>query len=89
MCRYFQAANPSSTQRHIYSVPLPKTGDTARTEPTALTDTSSAGFYEASFSPEGGFYLLSYRGPHAPWQRVIHVGDDSACPCPECAKADC
>ena len=81
MCRYFQAANPSSTQRHIYSVPLPKNGETTRAEPTALTDTSSAGFYEASFSPEGGFYLLSYRGPHAPWQRVIHVGDDSACTC--------
>ncbi|KAI0794726.1 dipeptidyl aminopeptidase [Fomes fomentarius] len=73
---YFQAANPSSTQRHVYSVPLPKLKSTERVEPTALTDTSSPGYYEASFSPQGAFYLLSYRGPHVPWQRVIHVGDE-------------
>ena len=47
-------------------------------ELTALTDTTSPGYYDASFSPEGGFYLLSYRRPHAPWQRVIRVGDDGA-----------
>ena len=45
-------------------------------EPTALTDTSSPAYYDAGFSPEGGFYVLSYRGPHVPWQRIIHVGDD-------------
>ena len=75
---YFQAANPSSTQRHIYSVPLPKLQTVEMVAPTALTDTSSPGYYEASFSPEGGFYLLSYQGPHAPWQRVVRVGDDGA-----------
>lgn len=73
---YFQAANPSSTQRHIYSVPLPKLTTAEEVAPTALTDTSSPGYYEASFSPEGGFYLLSYRGPHVPWQRIVHAGDD-------------
>ncbi|KAH9893599.1 dipeptidyl aminopeptidase [Cubamyces lactineus] len=72
---YFQAANPSSTQRHIYSVALPKLAGEAQAELTALTDTSSPGYYDASFSPKGAFYLLSYKGPHAPWQRIIHVGD--------------
>ncbi|KAI1783126.1 Alpha/Beta hydrolase protein [Ganoderma leucocontextum] len=72
--RYFQAANPSSTQRHIYSVPLPTLKSTNRVEPSSLTDISSPGYYDASFSPQGAFYLLSYRGPHPPWQRVIHVG---------------
>ena len=72
---YFQATNPSSTQRHIYSVALPKLAGEAQAELTALTDTSSPGYYDASFSPKGAFYLLSYKGPHAPWQRIIHVGD--------------
>ncbi|KAM5541328.1 hypothetical protein V8D89_004882 [Ganoderma adspersum] len=73
---YFQAANPSSTQRHIYSVPLPSLNNATRVAPSSLTDISSSGYYDASFSPQGAFYLLSYRGPHPPWQRIIHVGDD-------------
>ncbi|KAI8985642.1 dipeptidyl aminopeptidase [Trametes punicea] len=73
---YFQAANPSSTQRHIYSVPLPKLSGEEQAELEALTDTSSPGFYDADFSPQGAFYLLSYRGPHAPWQRIVHVDDE-------------
>ncbi|OJT13681.1 hypothetical protein TRAPUB_9780 [Trametes pubescens] len=72
---YFQAANPSSIQRHVFSVPLPKLITEAQAKVTALTDTSSPGYYDASFSPEGAFYLLSYKGPHAPWQRIVHVGD--------------
>lgn len=72
---YFQAANPSSIQRHVFSVPLPKLVKEAQATVTALTDTSSPGYYDASFSPEGAFYLLSYKGPHAPWQRIVHVGD--------------
>ncbi|KAI0630468.1 dipeptidyl aminopeptidase [Trametes polyzona] len=73
---YFQAANPSSVQRHIFSVPLPKLKTEEKVEVKALTDTSSPAFYDASFSPQGAFYLLSYKGPHAPWQRIVHVGDD-------------
>ncbi|KAI0765616.1 dipeptidyl aminopeptidase [Trametes elegans] len=73
---YFQAANPSSIQRHIYAVPLPKITDTEQADIQALTDTSAAGYYDASFSPEGAFYLLSYRGPQAPWQRIVQVADE-------------
>jgi dipeptidyl aminopeptidase len=45
---------------------------------TALTDTSSLGKFSADFSPEAGFYLLSYEGPNVPWQRVIKTNDPSA-----------
>lgn len=58
-------------QRHIYSVPLPTSNSTAVVKPTALTDVSSPAVYDASFSPQGGFYLLTYKGPQAPWQKVI------------------
>ena len=82
--RYFEAANPSSVGRNIFSIPLPldsnlKFTDVAPTPKlTALTDTSSLGKYSADFSPEAGFYLLSYDGPNVPWQRVIKTNDPSA-----------
>ena len=44
--------------------------------PVALTDTSVASYYSASFSPEAGFYLLSYEGPGVPFQKVIKIGDE-------------
>ncbi|KAA1470272.1 dipeptidyl aminopeptidase [Dentipellis sp. KUC8613] len=69
---YFQAANPSSVERHIYSVQLPGTESQEKQDaPKALTDTSAPSWYSASFSPEGGFYLLNYDGPNIPWQRVV------------------
>ncbi|KAF9814328.1 hypothetical protein IEO21_05171 [Rhodonia placenta] len=71
---YFQAANPSSLQRHVYSVPMPAISSSEAVAPTSLTDTSSPGVYSAEFSPEGGFYLLSYLGPQPPWQKVIEIG---------------
>lgn len=37
----------------------------------ALTDTSSPGFHDISLSPGGGYYVLQYRGPDVPWQKVI------------------
>ncbi|KAH9945746.1 dipeptidyl aminopeptidase [Amylocystis lapponica] len=73
---YFQAANPSSIERHIYSVPLPTLSSSGATEPAALTDQSSPAHFDADFSPEGGFYLLSYKGPQIPWQRLIEVNPD-------------
>lgn len=73
--RYFQAANPSSIERHIYAVPLPATGASKATEPTALTDASVPAFFSADFSPGGGFHLLSYDGPGVPWQKVTGQGN--------------
>ncbi|KAI0249668.1 dipeptidyl aminopeptidase [Lactifluus subvellereus] len=80
---YFQAANPSSIGRNIFSIPLPLGGDLKFTDVapipklTALTDTSSLGKYSADFSPDAGFYMLSYDGPNVPWQRVIKTNDSS------------
>ncbi|KAG6870802.1 hypothetical protein C0992_012414, partial [Termitomyces sp. T32_za158] len=48
---YFEAANPSSVERHVYSVPLPKDLKLKIKEPTALTDATKPAFYSTSFSP--------------------------------------
>ena len=44
--------------------------------PTALTDTSMASYYSATFSPNAGFYLLSYQGPGVPFQKLVKAGDE-------------
>ncbi|KAG5942872.1 hypothetical protein E4U53_007152 [Claviceps sorghi] len=62
---YFVGAKESSIQRHVYSVKLD--GSSL----TALTDTSSEGYYTVSFSSNAGFALLSYDGPKIPYQKVI------------------
>lgn len=36
-----------------------------------LTDVSKPGYFDVSVSPKGGFYVLSYKGPDVPWQRVF------------------
>ncbi|KAI0258657.1 dipeptidyl aminopeptidase [Gloeopeniophorella convolvens] len=80
---YFQAANPSSVGRNVFSVPLPldshaKFADAVPIPKlTPLTDTTSLGAYSADFSPRAGFYSLSYSGPNVPWQRVIKANDTS------------
>jgi dipeptidyl aminopeptidase len=62
---YFMATKESSIQRHVYQVKL--TGE----DLTAVSDTSSEGYYAASFSIGGGYALLTYQGPGIPWQKVI------------------
>ncbi|KDN43364.1 hypothetical protein RSAG8_06148, partial [Rhizoctonia solani AG-8 WAC10335] len=75
---YFQAAKHSSIARGVYSVSLPSTL-TSRApvpkpaEPVALTDDSTLSWYSASFSPQGGYYVLNYDGPAVPWQKVVGV----------------
>ncbi|KAK0202348.1 dipeptidyl aminopeptidase [Desarmillaria ectypa] len=65
---YFEAAAPSSVERHLYAVSL----DGGEVLP--LTDTSTLGYHSADFSPGAGWYLLSYHGPDVPWQRVVQAG---------------
>ncbi|CAK5273743.1 unnamed protein product [Mycena citricolor] len=77
---YFEAANPLSTSRHLYSVALPSLNLAATTKPKiaapiALTDTSESAYYSSDFSPEAGFYLLSYNGPGIPTQSVIQANN--------------
>ncbi|KAK0386167.1 hypothetical protein NLU13_6004 [Sarocladium strictum] len=62
---YFIATKESSIQRHVYSVKL----DGSDLKP--LTDTSSEGWYDASFSTGAGFVVLNYEGPKVPFQKVV------------------
>lgn len=82
--RYFIAAKPS-TERYLYSISLPsaeelkqiRSGPAKAASPTLLTDHpkgSQTGFYDVSFSPGAGFYLLEQKAG-IPWQRVEKVGD--------------
>ena len=76
--RYFRAASPTSIERNIYSIHVPIDAHSEAVErPTPLTDTSAASYYAASFSPNAGFYLLSYQGPGVPFQKLIKAGDES------------
>lgn len=63
---YFVATIQGSTQRHVYSVNLHDGGGL-----TAITNTTTEGFYAASFSTGASYLLLEYRGPGIPWQKVI------------------
>jgi len=74
---YFEAANPSSVERNIFSIPLPSAASTGIEKPKALTDISTPSSYDADFSPQGGFYVLSYNGPNVPWQS-IHQTENSS-----------
>lgn len=63
---YFVATKDGSTQRHIYTVNMRDGPSSIQ----AVTDTSEIGYYDPSFSAESQFMLLSYQGPHIPWQKV-------------------
>ncbi|VDC05083.1 unnamed protein product [Peniophora sp. CBMAI 1063] len=83
---YLLGAAPTSIERHLYSVPLPglaaakaeglEDDELAPLKP--LTDIAAPGYHSVSFSPEAGFYLLSYDGPNIPWQRVVKAGNESS-----------
>ncbi|EKM50720.1 uncharacterized protein PHACADRAFT_130177 [Phanerochaete carnosa HHB-10118-sp] len=73
---YFLATNPSSLERHLYSASIPKTNTTI-VGPNALTSHAMPGYYSASFSPQAEFYLLTYQGPNAPWQRMVQANNAS------------
>lgn len=62
---YFVSTKESSIQRQVYSVKLDGT------DLQAITDTSRAGYYAASFSSGSGYALVNYDGPNIPWQKVI------------------
>ncbi|SCZ93927.1 BZ3500_MvSof-1268-A1-R1_Chr6-3g08994 [Microbotryum saponariae] len=82
---YFIAANPS-IERHLYSIPLPKTtaelnalsqAGAELVAPTPLTDVTKMGHHTVSFSPFAGFYVVNYRGPDMPWQKLYKVDDQT------------
>jgi dipeptidyl aminopeptidase B len=65
--------------RQLLSVPIPGAADQELAGPTALTsnNTSPPSHYSAAFSPQAGFYLLSYEGPGIPWQKLININNQS------------
>ncbi|TGO30188.1 hypothetical protein BPAE_0007g00650 [Botrytis paeoniae] len=62
---YFVSTKESPITRQLYSVKLDGT------DMKAITDTSTEGYYGASFSKGAGYVLLDYNGPNIPWQKVI------------------
>jgi dipeptidyl-peptidase-4 len=67
---YYLGTTRHSTERHLYSVSW------ATGEITALVDDEVPAVYSASFSSEGGYYTLNYRGPDVPYQELYEVGKD-------------
>ncbi|KPM44158.1 putative dipeptidyl peptidase 4 [Neonectria ditissima] len=61
---YYQASTRHSTERHVYKVSW------ATQKITSLVDDSVPAYWSASFSSEGGYYILSYQGPDVPYQEV-------------------
>ena len=76
MGRYYTAAYPS-IDRHVYAETLPSTDNLAdfKPNPIAITDSANPGYFEVSFSPGARYYVLSYRGPKVPWQRMVEATD--------------
>lgn len=66
---YFLSTQYHSTSRHLYSVSY-STG-----EITSLVNDEEPAYYSASFSPAGGYYLLSYQGPNVPYQEMYATND--------------
>ncbi|KAJ3208491.1 hypothetical protein HDU67_006703 [Dinochytrium kinnereticum] len=40
-------------------------------------EVGTIGYYESSFSPEGNYCLLSYKGPDVPFQAIVKLGGDA------------
>ncbi|WWD21310.1 hypothetical protein CI109_105794 [Kwoniella shandongensis] len=75
---YFMAATPS-IDRHLYAATLPSTVEAEYEQQLTsitATDKSPPGYYETSFSPGANYYVLSYKGPEVPWQRLVSVTEE-------------
>ncbi|KXT18421.1 hypothetical protein AC579_8178 [Pseudocercospora musae] len=62
---YFTSTEHHSTERHVYSVNY----NTLEKKP--IVDDTVAGYWSASFSSRGDYYILSYQGPDVPYQEVF------------------
>ena len=68
---YYTASTHHSTERHLYHVSW-KTNKI-----TPLVDDSVPAYWGASFSSEGGYYILSYLGPNVPYQELYSTNSTS------------
>ena len=71
---YYISTERDSTERHLYSVSLTNPG----AKKTNLVDVGAPGYWGASFSTGGGYYLLSYNGPDIPWQKLYSISADGS-----------
>lgn len=67
---HFSSTKHHSTESHLYSVSY------KNFKTTPLVDDTVAGYWSASFSSGGGYYLLSYLGPDVPYQDLHSVESD-------------
>lgn len=61
---YYQSTEHDSTERHVYSISFDGTNK------KALVDDTLPGYWTASFSAKGNYYILSYNGPNLPYQKL-------------------
>ena len=66
---YYTSTERHPTESHVFGVSL-DTGESFN-----LTDTSQPGFWSASFTQEGNYYVLSYSGPNVPFQQLYATND--------------
>ncbi|RHZ48584.1 prolyl dipeptidyl peptidase DppIV [Aspergillus thermomutatus] len=64
---YFLSTKHHSTERHLYSVSWKTMAI------TPLVDDAVPAVWSASFSSQGGYYILSYRGPDVPYQDLYAI----------------
>ncbi|RHZ51514.1 diacylglycerol pyrophosphate phosphatase [Aspergillus turcosus] len=64
---YFLSTKHHSTERHVYSVSWKTMAI------TPLVDDAVPAVWSASFSSQGGYYILSYRGPDVPYQDLYAI----------------
>ena len=67
---YFISTLQDSTERHLYSVNL-------RAQNRLKHVSNDPAYYEADFSPEGGYYVLYYNGPDVPTTSLYSTTDPS------------
>jgi dipeptidyl-peptidase-4 len=66
---YYTSTERHPTESHVYAVSY-------RTlQKVPLVDTTKPGFYSASFSPGGQYYVLTYSGPNVPYQELYSIDD--------------
>lgn len=68
---YYAATTHHSTERHVYVVNW-RDGSI-----TPLVDDEVDAYWSASFSSEGGYYILNYLGPDVPYQELYSTNDTS------------
>ncbi|KAI3324183.1 dipeptidyl peptidase IV N-terminal region-domain-containing protein [Xylariaceae sp. AK1471] len=66
---YYTSTEHDSTERHLYSVSY------SNAEKKALVDDTVPASWSASFSSDGGYYILSYGGPDVPYQELYAIND--------------